>query len=166
MQSSEVSSYLQGSSMESTWYYGDNQDQFYRLYLPSTDELKKEDGRMPLVVIIHGGFWKQKYDIDHAFIDSLPPFLQRIGFAVANLEYRRGRKEIDGGNGGWPNTNEDIISAFQNIYNNAEITKVINTISIPIVCIFIEMNIYLYVDRYIKSCGIRSFCRYFQYQFT
>jgi acetyl esterase/lipase len=97
-----------------------------------------------LAVIIHGGFWKQKYDIDHALIDSLPPFLQRNGFVVAYLEYRRGRKEIDGGDGGWPNTNEDIISAFQNIYNNAETTKVIKQSAFPLLLAYLLRLTYTY----------------------
>jgi acetyl esterase/lipase len=53
----------------------------------------------PLIVNVHGGFWRQEYDRTHA-----RPFanaLAELGFVVAMPEYRRGR-------GAWPQTSEDL----------------------------------------------------------
>ena len=44
---------------------------------------------VPIVVLIHGGFWKIKYGIDNSTIDSLVPFLLSKGMAVCQVEYRR-----------------------------------------------------------------------------
>ena len=68
-----------------------------------------------MVVIIHGGFWKQQYNIDGALIDTLAPFFASEGFVACELEYRRGR--LDGGTGGWPITNEDINSALFKLHD-------------------------------------------------
>ena len=52
---------------------------------------------LPVVIALHGGCWRAKYDMGH-----LSPFcgaLAREGFAVWSLEYRS-----VGNGGGWPNT--------------------------------------------------------------
>ncbi|MGW1255767.1 alpha/beta hydrolase family protein [Streptomyces sp. NPDC002513] len=76
----------------------------------------------PLVVVVHGGAWRAPYDRRH--ITPFADFLARRGFAVANVEYRRGAllpSQSDGsaGPGGmgpvagrWPDTFEDIAAAF------------------------------------------------------
>ncbi|MYR62924.1 alpha/beta hydrolase, partial [Streptomyces sp. SID625] len=45
-------------------------------------------GSAPLVVVLHGGAWRAPYDRRH--ITPFADFLARRGFAVANVEYRRG----------------------------------------------------------------------------
>jgi acetyl esterase/lipase len=63
------------------------------------------DGRggapAPLVVLLHGGFWRQAYDRRHT--RPVAGALARAGFVVATPEYRR-----TGGAGGWPKTVEDV----------------------------------------------------------
>jgi len=59
-------------------------------------------------VLVHGGYWKQKWDVDNTPLPSLRPFLLDKGFAVADVEYRR--REDEGGR--WPGTNQDIVSAL------------------------------------------------------
>ena len=72
-----------------------------------------------MIVLIHGGFWKHKYSIDNSAIDTLPQFLVAKGYIVYVIEYRRVLTvdqlddKGDTNNGGWPNTNNDIISALQ-----------------------------------------------------
>lgn len=73
---------------------------FQRLSYENTSRPK------PVVVIIHGGFWKQQYNIDGALIDTLAPFFASNGYVACEIEYRRGR--LDGGSGGWPVTNQDL----------------------------------------------------------
>ncbi|MFI1186451.1 alpha/beta hydrolase [Streptomyces californicus] len=99
--------------------YGDHPDQVVDFYAP-------RDGRTgaPLVVLLHGGAWRSPYDRAH--VSPLADFLARRGFAVANVEYRRGGDDIprqrDGaaagaGNAGpvagrWPETFDDVAAAL------------------------------------------------------
>ena len=59
----------------------------------------------PLVVLIHGGFWRASYDRVHT--RPLAAALAREGFVVATPEYRRvgGTGDVAGG---WPTTVDDI----------------------------------------------------------
>ena len=61
--------------------------------------------RAPLVVLVHGGFWKQAYDRCHSrpMACALPP----TGWVVAMPEYRR----VGGPAGGWPATAQDVAAA-------------------------------------------------------
>jgi acetyl esterase/lipase len=52
--------------------------------------------------MIHGGFWRVRYGLDHAA--EFCTALAAAGFAVANLEYRR----LGEAGGGWPGTLEDV----------------------------------------------------------
>jgi acetyl esterase/lipase len=60
------------------------------------------DGIRPLAVMIHGGFWRVRYGLDHAA--AFCSALAAAGFAVANLEYRR----VGEPGGGWPGTLQDV----------------------------------------------------------
>ncbi|RNL72105.1 alpha/beta hydrolase [Streptomyces sp. I6] len=94
--------------------YGEHPDQVVDFYAP-------RDGRdsAPLVVVLHGGAWRAPYDRQH--ITPFADFLARRGFAVANVEYRRGpslpqpRSEEGGGGpvaGRWPETFDDVAAAM------------------------------------------------------
>ena len=74
------------------------------MYRPSSDCIQKSS----LYVIIHGGYWENVWNIDNALIDTLPEFLTKSGHFVCSIEYRRS----DHIGGGWPGTNDDIISAL------------------------------------------------------
>lgn len=63
-------------------------------------------GPHPLVVTLHGGFWKQEYDRRHQ--RPLARALVADGAVVAAPEYRR-----VGGSGGWPATPDDVLAAFR-----------------------------------------------------
>lgn len=104
--------------------YGHGPDQFYRLYSPAHKNLANGKGLLPVVVIIHGGYWKQQYGLDSALISTLPPFFVEEGYYTAHIEYRRGNKELDGGEGGWPQTNEDILSMLTSLSSLANREKV------------------------------------------
>ena len=58
-------------------------------------------GPHPLAIVIHGGFWRAAYDLEH--IGPLCEALAAGGIATWNLEYRR-----VGNGGGWPVTFEDV----------------------------------------------------------
>jgi acetyl esterase/lipase len=55
-----------------------------------------------VAVMIHGGFWRAKYDLAHA--SHLCAALAESGVSVANLEYRR----VGETGGGWPGSLEDV----------------------------------------------------------
>ncbi|CAE8629858.1 unnamed protein product [Polarella glacialis] len=67
------------------------------------------------VVVLHGGYWKNKYGLDDAYGNagtaSLAPFFLQRSFAVVELEYRR--RDHEGG--GWPGTNEDVLAALKHM---------------------------------------------------
>ncbi|MFI5758086.1 alpha/beta hydrolase [Streptomyces sp. NPDC051569] len=104
--------------------YGEHPDQVIDFYAP-------RDGqeRVPLVVLLHGGAWRAPYDRAH--LTPFADFLARRGFAVANVEYRRGQliPQQNGGEGGgdggagtdggpgpvagrWPDTFDDVAAAM------------------------------------------------------
>ena len=55
----------------------------------------------PLVLVVHGGFWREEYDRAHAGPQAAG--LAAAGYVTATVEYRR-----VGGTGGWPGTFDDI----------------------------------------------------------
>jgi acetyl esterase/lipase len=81
--------------------YGSDPNQFGEIRLP------KEQGPFPVVMNIHGGFWRAQYDLSHA--GHLSAALSQKGFATWNVEYRR----VGNPGGGWPGTFEDIRNAFR-----------------------------------------------------
>jgi acetyl esterase/lipase len=76
--------------------YGSDAHQFGDLRLP------KGNGPHPVVMNIHGGFWRNEYDLGHA--GHLCAALTAKGVATWNLEYRR----IGNPGGGWPGTLDDV----------------------------------------------------------
>jgi acetyl esterase/lipase len=60
------------------------------------------DGPFPVVMNIHGGFWRAQYSLDHA--GHLCAALTQAGIATWNIEYRR----IGNRGGGWTGTFEDV----------------------------------------------------------
>ncbi|MFJ6696442.1 alpha/beta hydrolase family protein [Streptomyces sp. NPDC091272] len=93
--------------------YGDHPDQVVDFYAPRRES--GSGGAAPLVVVLHGGAWRAQYDRQH--ITPFADFLARRGFAVANVEYRRGsslpRQNADGPSAGrWPETFDDVAAAL------------------------------------------------------
>jgi acetyl esterase/lipase len=75
-------------------------------YGPHADNVGDlRSGRRGLVVVIHGGFWRQEWLRDTT--ESLAVDLTRRGFATWNIEYRR-----IGGGGGWPGSAHDVLMAL------------------------------------------------------
>ncbi|MCN9241838.1 alpha/beta hydrolase [Streptomyces sp. RY43-2] len=99
---------------DATAAYGDHPDQVIDFYAPRQGE--EAGGPAPLVVVLHGGAWRAPYDRRH--ISPFADFLARRGFAVANVEYRRGGPAESEGPGTppvagrWPETFDDVAAAF------------------------------------------------------
>ncbi len=76
--------------------YGAHPLQFGDLRLP------EGSGPHPLAIVIHGGYWRARYDLAH--IGHLCAALTASGVATWSLEYRR----LGNRGGGWPNTFLDV----------------------------------------------------------
>ena len=81
--------------------YGDHPSQFAELTVPA------DVPSPPVVVVIHGGFWMQQYDLGLG--RPLAEDLVSHGVAAYNVEYRR-----LGGGGGWPTTGDDVLARSGN----------------------------------------------------
>lgn len=81
--------------------YGTDPNQFGDLRIPKTS------GPFPVVMNIHGGFWRAKYGLEHA--GHLSAALTKKGIATWNLEYRR----VGNVGGGWPGSFEDVANGFR-----------------------------------------------------
>ena len=90
--------------------YGDHPDQVANLHLPAS-----EDGPWPCVVLIHGGFWRARWD--RTVMTPLAMDLARRGLAAWNVEYRR----VGQDGGGWPGTLLDVAAAVDALAAVAEV---------------------------------------------
>ncbi len=87
--------------------YGNDPFQFGDLRLPQSA------GVSPVVIVIHGGFWRSRYDLAH--IGRLCAALSAQGFATWSVEYRR----IGNPGGGFPGTFLDIAHAAKHLVSLA-----------------------------------------------
>jgi len=79
--------------------YGPGPDQFLEVSLPAGS------APAPVVVVLHGGFWRARYGVELA--RPLAADLAARGWAAVAVEYRR-----VGAGGGWPETLEDVAAAL------------------------------------------------------
>jgi acetyl esterase/lipase len=83
--------------------YGGDPNQFGELRLPKTG------GPFPVVISIHGGYWRAKYDLK--YMGHACAALTARSLATWNVEYRR----VGNPGGGWPGTFEDVRNAWRYI---------------------------------------------------
>lgn len=88
--------------------YGEGQHHFGYLRVP------KSKGPHPVAIVIHGGFWRAAFDLEHS--GHMCAALTRAGLATWSLEYRR----IGHEGGGWPGTCEDVLRGALHVRNFAE----------------------------------------------
>ncbi|MFJ9740055.1 alpha/beta hydrolase [Streptomyces sp. NPDC101166] len=94
---------------DATASYGDHPDQVIDFYAPRAGAAPTDT--VPLIVVLHGGAWRAPYDRRH--ITPFADYLANRGFAVANVEYRRGREEgTEPIAGRWPHTFDDVAAAL------------------------------------------------------
>ncbi len=79
--------------------YGPETLQFGELYLPAGTS------PFPVVILIHGGFWRNPYG--YTLMTGLAEDLAKRGIAAWNIEYRR----VGDAGGGWPSTLIDVARA-------------------------------------------------------
>jgi len=91
---------------DATVRYAGHEDAVVDLHLPGGSRPPGAD--TPLVVLLHGGFWKQEWDRRHT--RPMARALAELGAVVATPEYRRVR-----GGGGWPVTGDDVALAVRRL---------------------------------------------------
>ena len=87
--------------------YGDHRDAFADLWVPK-DLDPAADDPAAVVVLIHGGFWREHYRLE--LMDDVAASLVTAGYAAWNIEYRR-----VGGAGGYPQTFDDVAAAVDHL---------------------------------------------------
>ena len=89
--------------------YGPGKEQFGDLWMPGGK------GKTPLLVFLHGGWWKSEYDL--AYGGHLCNAFRNAGVAVWSIEYRR----VGATGGGWPATFQDVAAGFDHVEKLAAI---------------------------------------------
>ncbi len=84
--------------------YGPESLQFGDLYVPA-----ERPGPHPTVILIHGGFWRNMYNL--TLMNALAEDLTTRGIAAWNIEYRR----VGDPGGGWPNSLLDVAAAADHL---------------------------------------------------
>ena len=95
----ESPAHISASSKAIRLAYGPEDLQFGDLYLP------KQSSPHPIVILIHGGYWRAQYGLD--LMNGLAEDLAKRGYAAWNIEYRR----VGNIGGGWPGTFQDVAIA-------------------------------------------------------
>lgn len=83
--------------------YGKERLQFGDLRVPDAT------ASVPAAIVIHGGFWRNRYDLD--YMVPVCDALAAEGIATWNIEYRR----LGDPGGGWPGTFEDVSAAADHL---------------------------------------------------
>lgn len=84
--------------------YGPEREQYGRLRVPASGAPP-----YPVVVVIHGGFWRAAYGIEH--MEPLAEALTAEGYATWSIAYRR----VGEAGGGWPGTFLDVGAAIDEL---------------------------------------------------
>jgi acetyl esterase/lipase len=88
-----------------TLRYGPGIEHVADLRLPPPQTARQATRPPPLVLFLHGGFWRARYDRRHTW--PLGAALASTGFAVCTPEFRR----VGHAGGGWPGTFDDVAAA-------------------------------------------------------
>jgi acetyl esterase/lipase len=99
--------------------YGPHHGNVGDLWLPAGGA-----GPLPVVVLIHGGFWRAVYT--KRLMNWLAKDVVARGWAAWNIEYRR--VGFMGGDGGWPNTLFDVAAALDHLAvmdDDVDLTRVV-----------------------------------------
>jgi acetyl esterase/lipase len=86
-------------------------EQFGDLWIPPN---AMATHRVPLMVFVHGGWWKSAYGLGYA--SFLCQAMKAMGAAVWSLEYRR----VGDDGGGWPGTMQDVAAGMDYLAKLAE----------------------------------------------
>ncbi|QZY63203.1 alpha/beta hydrolase [Providencia rettgeri] len=85
--------------------YGHDKNNYFELRLPKA----KNGNKSPLAIVIHGGYWRNKYSLDYT--RYLCDWLSSNGIISVNMEYRR----IGDVGGGYPGTFTDVAMCIDSL---------------------------------------------------
>lgn len=102
---------LPAAAPAETLRYGEADSQVVELFLPRT---RVSDDPLPVVVLVHGGCWRQTVAGRELVRPAAGAFLER-GFAVWSIGYRR----VDEEGGGYPGTFTDVGRAIDLLRDEA-----------------------------------------------
>lgn len=105
------------SQLKKRYYYGENSQQFGDLYKPNC--LKA----VPVVIVIHGGYWKDNHTLNSYATMAIVDFLQTMDVAIWNLEYRRMNTTGENSKAPWPASFNDISKGIDHLRNINEIEQ-------------------------------------------
>lgn len=95
-------------------FYGSSCQQFGHLY-----KLENEV-KLPIVIIIHGGYWKDNYCLDSYATSAIVDYLQAFDTAIWNLEYRRMDATGENSKAPWPTIFKDVANGIEHLRTIAE----------------------------------------------
>lgn len=94
--------------------YGQHREQRVELRLP------EGDGPFPVAVLIHGGYWRSRWEFD--LMDAMAVDLTARGYATWNVEYRRPDEH------GWETMTADVaaaLAALETAPDNLDLERVV-----------------------------------------
>ncbi|MFT5851977.1 MAG: pimeloyl-ACP methyl ester carboxylesterase [Colwellia sp.] len=97
--------------LKKTFYYGTDAQQFGHLYKP------KESKVVPVVIVIHGGYWKDNHNLDSYATSAIVGYLQTMNVAIWNLEYRRMDALGENSKAPWPASFKDVAEGIDYLRN-------------------------------------------------
>jgi acetyl esterase/lipase len=99
--------------MASQWikkyFYGEDNQQFGDLYRPKGFKV------VPVVIVIHGGYWKNNHDLNSYATIAIVDHLKTLNVAIWNLEYRRMESLGENNKAPWPASFEDVAKGIDHL---------------------------------------------------
>ncbi|MDA8531098.1 alpha/beta fold hydrolase [Candidatus Poseidonia alphae] len=87
--------------------WGAEEWQYADLYMPDDPSPFQRNVGVPCIMLLHGGFWKEKYTLD--LMQPIAEDLAEAGVAVWNVEFKRW---AEGDEGVWMDTLSDVLRAW------------------------------------------------------
>lgn len=94
--------------------YGSDSQQFAHLYKP------KYAKNLPIIVVIHGGYWKDNHSVESYPTRAIVDYLQNFEVAVWDLEYRRMNVIGENIKAPWPAAFKDVAEGIDYLQTIAD----------------------------------------------
>ncbi|WP_286263163.1 alpha/beta hydrolase [Thalassotalea atypica] len=105
-------------------HYGSDKQQYGRLIKANFEK------KIPVVVVIHGGYWKDNHDLDTYPTTAIVEYLKSFDVAIWNLEYRRMEAIGENTKAPWPALHMDIADGIDfltdiSIEENLDLSRIL-----------------------------------------
>jgi len=86
--------------------------------------------KIPVVVVIHGGYWKDNHSVDSYPTTAVIDYLKSLDVAIWNLEYRRMESFGENNKAPWPAVHQDIADGIDflaevSVEENLDLSRVL-----------------------------------------